>query len=92
MAAMRAANIHSAYVGAALLCGSFAIAPAFAENVPLPTPAPLFMPAGKETLAVAVGRPLDARRLSDMPRQLLLEYLRDELAKVHGRAERLRRK
>jgi outer membrane lipoprotein-sorting protein len=45
MAAMRAANIHSAIVGAALLCGSFTVAsfvmaPAFAENVPLPTPAP----------------------------------------------------
>jgi outer membrane lipoprotein-sorting protein len=44
MAAIRAAKIHSAIVLAALACGGvaagFASTPAFAENVPLPTPAP----------------------------------------------------
>jgi outer membrane lipoprotein-sorting protein len=43
MAAIRAAKIHRAIVLAALACGvagGLALAPAFAENVPLPTPAP----------------------------------------------------
>jgi outer membrane lipoprotein-sorting protein len=39
MAAIRAARIHSTIGLAALICG-FALAPAWAENVPLPTPAP----------------------------------------------------
>jgi outer membrane lipoprotein-sorting protein len=40
MAAIRAAKIYSAIILAATVCGGLALAPAFAENVPLPTPAP----------------------------------------------------
>jgi outer membrane lipoprotein-sorting protein len=40
MAAIRAAKIYTAIILAALVCGRFALTPAFAENVPLPTPAP----------------------------------------------------
>ena len=59
---------------------------------PLPIPAPLFLPPGKGTLAVSVGRPLDRRRLLDLPRDTLLTELSAELQKVQHRAERLRRK
>jgi outer membrane lipoprotein-sorting protein len=40
MAAISAAKIYSAIILAATICGGLALAPAFAENVPLPTPAP----------------------------------------------------
>jgi 1-acyl-sn-glycerol-3-phosphate acyltransferase len=58
----------------------------------IPTPAPLFLPAGKSTLAVAVGRPLNARHYSEMDREAALAELFVELGKVAQRAERLRRK
>jgi 1-acyl-sn-glycerol-3-phosphate acyltransferase len=58
----------------------------------LPTPAPLFLPAGKSTLAVTVGRPLDARHYAAMDRDAALAELFIELRKVAQRAERLRRK
>jgi 1-acyl-sn-glycerol-3-phosphate acyltransferase len=57
-----------------------------------PVPAPLFLPAGKATLAVSVGRPLDARKFVDWPRERVLATLLDELQVHHARAERLRRK
>src|SRR5439155_15471000 len=34
-----------------------------------PKPAPLFLPAHRGTIAVAVGRPFDARRLAQLPRE-----------------------
>jgi 1-acyl-sn-glycerol-3-phosphate acyltransferase len=65
---------------------------AWPRHRPLPIPAPLFLPAGRGTLAVAIGRPLDARRLVDLPRERLLETLLGEIRLAHARAERLRRK
>jgi 1-acyl-sn-glycerol-3-phosphate acyltransferase len=54
--------------------------------------APLFLPPGPATLAVSVGKPLDGRRLAELPRERLLGTLSQELRKVVERAERLRRK
>jgi 1-acyl-sn-glycerol-3-phosphate acyltransferase len=59
---------------------------------PWPVPAPLFLPAGKGTLAVSVGRPLDARRFQDWPRERVLTMLFEELHKRQARAEKLRRR
>ncbi len=58
----------------------------------LPTLAPLFLPAERGTLAVAVGEPLDAGYFAALPRERLLTELADEIKKVQLRAERLRRK
>jgi 1-acyl-sn-glycerol-3-phosphate acyltransferase len=65
---------------------------AWPRHRPVPVPAPLFLPAGNGTLAVAIGRPLDAKSLTDLPRERLLDVLLAELLQVHGRAEQLRRK
>jgi 1-acyl-sn-glycerol-3-phosphate acyltransferase len=59
---------------------------------PVPIPSPLFLPASRRTLAVAVGQPLDSRRFADLPREQLLGELFLEIQKVQARAERLRRK
>jgi 1-acyl-sn-glycerol-3-phosphate acyltransferase len=53
---------------------------------------PLFMPATKGALGVAIGKPLDSKRYATMPREQMLEELQDELKKVHVEAERIRRK
>ncbi len=58
----------------------------------LPVPAPLFMSAGPGTLAVAIGRPLDGRRLAALPREQVLKELFDAIQRMQERAERLRRK
>jgi 1-acyl-sn-glycerol-3-phosphate acyltransferase len=71
------------------IAGAFQAMP---SGQPLPTPAPLFLPAGRATLAVAVGRPLDARHYATMDRAAALAELFIELRKVAQRAERLRRK
>jgi 1-acyl-sn-glycerol-3-phosphate acyltransferase len=57
-----------------------------------PIPAPLFLPAGRGTIAVSVGPPLDSRRFMDSPREQVLAELSVELQKQKERAERLRRK
>ena len=57
-----------------------------------PIPAPLFWPAGKGTIAVSVGRPLDARRFAQMPREQALAELHQEIDAVQRRAEKLRRR
>jgi 1-acyl-sn-glycerol-3-phosphate acyltransferase len=57
-----------------------------------PTLAPLFLPPGPGTIAVAVGKPLASRQLVDLPRERLLTVLFQEMRNVHSRAERLRRK
>ncbi len=71
------------------IAGAFQALPA---GHTLPTPAPLFLPAGKSTLAVSVGKPLDASRYAAMERDAALAELFTELQKVAWRAERLRRK
>jgi 1-acyl-sn-glycerol-3-phosphate acyltransferase len=65
---------------------------AWSRHRPLPIPAPLFLPAGKATMAVAIGQPLDVKRLVDLPRERVLETLLAELRQAHARAECLRRK
>jgi hypothetical protein len=57
-----------------------------------PTPAPLFMPARRGTIAVSVGAPLEARRYAELPRAQVLEELHVELQKRIASAEKLRRK
>lgn len=54
--------------------------------------APLFLPAGKATLAVCAGPPVDGRRFADLPREQALAELFMALQKVAAQAERLRRK
>src|SRR5262249_38436934 len=58
----------------------------------LPTPAPLFLPPGRGTIAVAIGEALDGRRFADMPREQILSELTVELQKAEQQAEKLRRK
>ena len=58
----------------------------------IPTLSPLVLPAGKSTIAVWVGRPLDAGRFVDLPREQLVAELTVELQKAKDQAERLRRK
>jgi 1-acyl-sn-glycerol-3-phosphate acyltransferase len=53
---------------------------------------PLFMPATRGALGVAVGKPLDSKRFAAMPREQMLEELENELKKVHLEAERIQRK
>lgn len=65
---------------------------AWPSSRPLPVPAPLFLPAGKGTIAVSVGRPLDSPHYAELSRQQLLDELFDEMHRVHECAERLRRK
>jgi hypothetical protein len=50
------------------------------------------MPAWDGTVAVSVGKPLEARRFAELPREQALQALFDEIQKVQLRAERLRRK
>jgi 1-acyl-sn-glycerol-3-phosphate acyltransferase len=59
---------------------------------PLPLLSPLFMPATRGAIGVAVGRPLDSERYAAMPREQMLLELQTELEKVHAEAERIRRK
>lgn len=59
---------------------------------PLPVPAPLFLPAEPGTLAVSIGKPLDARHYADLPRPELLRELYEVLHATHAHAEALRRK
>src|SRR5437764_499957 len=46
-----------------------------------PIPAPLFLPAGKGTIAVSVGLPMDSRRFAHQPREKVLAELFVELQK-----------
>lgn len=57
-----------------------------------PLPAPLFPPAGRGTIAVAVGRPLAPERFAELPREQALGELSVVLQKLHARAEALRSK
>lgn len=57
-----------------------------------PTPSPLFLPPGKGTIALAIGRPFDSRPLAEMSREKAMEQLRKEITAMWARAEKLRRK
>ncbi len=58
----------------------------------LPTPAPLFLPAGKGTLAVSVGQPVNGQHYAKMPREKVLAELFSLLKAEQEKAEKLRRK
>lgn len=65
---------------------------AWPRSRPLPVPAPLFLPARKGGIAVAVGRQLDARHYVELPRQQMLDELFRAVKGQCDAAERLRRK
>lgn len=58
----------------------------------MPALSPLFLPAGKSTIAVWVGRPLDPGPFADMPRDQLVAELTTEIQKAREQAERVRRR
>jgi 1-acyl-sn-glycerol-3-phosphate acyltransferase len=57
-----------------------------------PIPAPLFLPAGKGTMAVSIGPPVNSRCFADTPRERVLADLFGRIQDVQERAERLRRR
>jgi 1-acyl-sn-glycerol-3-phosphate acyltransferase len=65
---------------------------AWPRRQPLPIPAPLFWPTRPGTIAVSVGRPLEARRIAGLPREQALTELYDAIDAVQRRAEKLRRR
>lgn len=56
-----------------------------------PIPAPLFLPPGDGTIAVAVGAPIDSQKFADLPREQALAELFAAIQKMQSRAETLRR-
>ena len=58
---------------------------------PYPIAAPLFWPANKGTIAVSIGKPLDARHFAALRRPQALTELFDAIDAVQRRAEALRR-
>jgi 1-acyl-sn-glycerol-3-phosphate acyltransferase len=65
---------------------------AFPRTRKVPRLSPLFMPAGKGTIAVSVGQPLDARHYLELPRAQMLIELQQAIQAMKDRAEHLRRK
>ncbi len=63
-----------------------------ARRIPIPTPSPIFLPAGPSTVAVSIGEPFDSRPLVDMPREKALAELFERVKVCQERAEHLRRK
>lgn len=57
-----------------------------------PIPAPLFLPAGRGTIAVSIGKPFHSRDLAGLSREQMLDRLFAEVQAAQQRAERLRRK
>ena len=53
---------------------------------------PLFLPPGKATIAVSVGKPLNGAALAALEREEILQTLSKELHLGWDRAQRLRRK
>ena len=56
----------------------------------LPTPAPLFWPGCRSTIAVSIGRPLEAKLFAEMPRERALAELFSAIEAAWQRAEKLR--
>jgi 1-acyl-sn-glycerol-3-phosphate acyltransferase len=73
------------------IAGSFEALPR-ARRYPIPTLSPLFLPPGRSTLAVSIGRPFDSTRFLDRPREEVLNELFVEVKKMQLQAERLRRR
>jgi 1-acyl-sn-glycerol-3-phosphate acyltransferase len=57
-----------------------------------PIPSPLFLPPTPRTIGLAVGDPLDPKTFAAMPRDVAMDALGAEIAKVQKQAEALRRK
>ena len=57
-----------------------------------PIPAPLCLPAGRGTISVALGKPLDAHHFAELPREEALRELFDKIHVEQLRAEKLRRR
>jgi 1-acyl-sn-glycerol-3-phosphate acyltransferase len=64
----------------------------FPRHQKLPWFSPVFLPAPRGGVAVSIGRPLEARRFVDLPREQALAELHEKIHAVQVRAERLRRK
>jgi 1-acyl-sn-glycerol-3-phosphate acyltransferase len=62
------------------------------RHPPIPSPSPLFLPPGRSTIAVSIGRPLDGARYAKMPRQEALADLFEHVRREQERAEQLRRR
>ena len=71
------------------IAGTFA---AWGRHMKFPRPAPLFLQPGPNTLAVAIGKPIDPARYKDMDRDEMLADLRREIVVQCEVAEKLRRK
>jgi 1-acyl-sn-glycerol-3-phosphate acyltransferase len=57
---------------------------------PYPVPAPLFLPGSRGTLGVSIGKPVDARRYAEMPREQALAELFQLIRAEQRQAEKLR--
>lgn len=57
-----------------------------------PKLSPFFLPPTGADIAVSIGKPINAARYRDMPRDKVLTELQEELKRAKERAERLRRK
>jgi 1-acyl-sn-glycerol-3-phosphate acyltransferase len=71
------------------LAGAFQ---AYPRHARFPHFSPLFMPATGAGVAAVVGRPIDSKKLADLPREKLLDVLFREVDTLRQRAEALRRK
>jgi 1-acyl-sn-glycerol-3-phosphate acyltransferase len=71
------------------LAGAFDALP---RTRPWPKFSPFFLPTRGADIAVSIGKQIPAERYRDMPRDQVLEELRQELMDAKERAERLRRK
>jgi 1-acyl-sn-glycerol-3-phosphate acyltransferase len=57
----------------------------------LPRLAPAFMPPAPNTIAVVVGKPLEAGTLLDMPKKVMIDTVYQEIARLAAEADALRR-
>jgi 1-acyl-sn-glycerol-3-phosphate acyltransferase len=73
------------------IAGAFEALPR-GRKLPIPSHSPLFLPPGKATIAVSVGKPLDGALFAKMPREEALAHLFEEVKKAQEHAEHLRRK
>jgi 1-acyl-sn-glycerol-3-phosphate acyltransferase len=57
-----------------------------------PIPAPVFLPARPGTISVSLGKPIDAGRYAELPREQALQELFDKIHTEQERAESRRRR
>jgi 1-acyl-sn-glycerol-3-phosphate acyltransferase len=58
----------------------------------LPKFSPVFLPAGPSAIAASVGKPLDGRRIAELPREEALAELAQALETMKAQARRIQRK